>query len=139
MFHARLSRDHLRLGALDFRGIGRGIDRHEEVAAIHERAFREMDRLDGARHPRAYVHALDRFEAPGKLVPQGHFAFLDGGDHHRHRLRSARIAARLGRGSAQADDARREDTERREGCDDDAAPGKRDRVHVVALTGHVDL
>src|SRR5204862_5550437 len=80
VFDAGLSRDHLRLGALDLGGVGRGIDRDEEVPAIYERAFGEVRRLYGARDARAHVHPLDRFETAGELVPEGHVALLDGGD-----------------------------------------------------------
>ncbi len=45
--------------------------------SLHQRAFAEMHRLDGAGDPRADVDALDRLEPAGELIPQRDIALLD--------------------------------------------------------------
>jgi hypothetical protein len=71
---------HLRLGAVDFGRIRLRIDGDELIAFLHQRAFAEMDGLDGTGNPRAHFHALDRLEPARELVPQGDIALLDNRD-----------------------------------------------------------
>src|SRR5918996_929272 len=85
--YARLRGDDLRLRAVDLGGVRVGIDGDEQIVALYQRALGEVHRLDRAGDSRAHVDALDRFEAPGKLVPRDDLVLLDHRNLHRHRLR----------------------------------------------------
>ncbi len=89
---ARLGREHLRLETGDLGREGRPVDRHQQVALLHQRALAEVHRLDGAGDARAHVDALHRFQAAGELVPCQRLARLDHRDRYRHRRRCAAFA-----------------------------------------------
>ena len=57
------------LGAVDGGLIGSRIDDEEHVALLHDRAIREVDRLQIARDAGANLDRGRRFEAAGELVP----------------------------------------------------------------------
>src|SRR6185437_14492720 len=83
--------------ALDLRRVGRRVDRDEQVARVHQCPLGEVDRLDGAGHARAHLHAIHGFEPAGELVVGTHLAALDRGDRDRNRGRRAggRLVARV--------------------------------------------
>ena len=84
----RLGLGHLGL-SLRQGGLGRArIQGEQQLAALDHLAVAEVDGLDIAADAGAHVHALNRFEASGELVPVPHLLLQR--HSHRHGRRALR-------------------------------------------------
>ena len=73
----------LRLGPVDRRLVGPGVDDEQDLVLLDDLAVLEADLLDIARDPGADLDPLHRLEAAGELVPLGELAGQRLGDRDR--------------------------------------------------------
>ncbi|MPN25944.1 hypothetical protein SDC9_173365 [bioreactor metagenome] len=138
--HAGSCSHHLRLDAIHFGGIRRGVHGEQQIAHLHQRAFAKVHGLHGARHARSHVHAVHGFKATRKFVPQAHVLPHHLGDGHRNRrcgCMSGAFGGRVGVRALQPED--RAASGRNDGRDAQQHPPAALGGHVVLWMAHDQL